>query len=142
MVQAPQTQAEPFNAEIEVFNRNEIKEILSGHLQAYYEYHCNRAEDLTKNVLETAQLDADTGSNVFEALFADKEEFRDRKSSRKFLETATCSVDTKVLHKLLAWVKDLVSLHGGEKCTIHRSSDTPEEIGGSLVPFVTKNQFW
>lgn len=77
-VQAPQTQIEPFYVRIELFSRKEIKEILSGHLQAYYEYHCNRAEDLTGDALETTQLDADTGSNIFEALFADKEEFRDQ----------------------------------------------------------------
>ena len=36
-------------------------------------------------------------------------------------------------------MKDLISLHGGEKGIIHRSSDIPEGIAGSLEPFVTKN---
>ena len=35
-------------------------------------------------------------------------------------------------------MKDLISLHGGEKGIIHRSSDIPEGIAGSLEPFVTK----
>ena len=35
-------------------------------------------------------------------------------------------------------MKDLISLHGGEKGIIHRSSDIPEGIAGSLELFVTK----
>ena len=109
---ASQGQAEPFHAEIELFKIEEIKKMIRDHLEAYYEYHFNRQDEISDDELETAELDAGTALKIFQALFADREEFRSQERARNFLGTATSPSDSAILGKFEVWIANLISLIG------------------------------
>ena len=137
--QASQTQVQPFHAEIELFSTEEIREMLRGHLEAYYEYHFNRQDELSEDELEIAELDAGTALKVFQALFADREEFRGQDRAQDFLRTARSSSDLAMLSDFMVWIEDLISLTGGDNGTVHRSSDSTEDLAIKLDSFVGIN---
>ena len=130
---------EPYHAEIELFSMEEIRKMLRGHLEAYYEYHFNRQDELSEDELEVAELDAGTALKVFQALFADREEFRGQYGAQDFLRTARNSLDMLVLDKFVVWIENLISLIGGGGGTVHRSSDTTEDLVFKLESFVGIN---
>ena len=134
--QASQTQVQPFHAEIELFNMEEIKRMVREHLEAYYDYHFNRQEELLGDELEAAELDAGTALKVFQALFADQKEFRGQDRAQNFLRNIRSSSVSAVLSKFMAWIKDLISLVGGERGIVQRSSDTTENLAFELETFV------
>ena len=137
--QASQEQAQPFNAEIELFSMEEITKMMTDHLEAYYEYHFNRQDEISEDELETAELDAGTALKIFQALFADREEFRSQERARNFLKTATSSSDSAILSKFEIWIAYLISLIGAEGGVVHRSSDTTEDLAFQLESFVGMN---
>lgn len=116
-----------------------IETILRGHLKAYYEYHCNRSEELKGDELEAAELDAGTAITAFEALFADRAEFRDKESTQRFFSATTSAEDPKMLAKLLSWVKDLMALYSCDNGVIHRSSRTSDSFYEYIEQFVAMN---
>lgn len=128
-------QAQPFHAEIELFNMEEITRMIRSHLEAYYEYHLNR-DGLSEDELETAELDAGTALTTFQALFADQEEFRSQERAQKFLLTAKDSSDCLILGKFEVWIASLMSLIGAEGGIVHRSSDTTEDLAFKVETFV------
>ena len=137
--QASQAQAQTYNAEIELFNMEDITKMMTGHLEAYYEYHFNRQDEISEDELETAELDAGTALKIFQALFADREEFRSQERARNFLETAKSSSDSAILSKFEVWIANLISLIGAEGGIVHRSSDTTEDLAIKLEAFVGMN---
>ncbi len=137
--QAFQTQVQPFHAEIELFNMEETRQMLREHLEAYYEYHFNRQDELEGDDLEAAELDAGTALKVFQALFADQEEFRSQDRAQNFLRTAKSPSDSAILSKFVAWIEHLISQVGGENGIVHRSSDTTENLAFKLETFVGMN---
>ncbi|KAK4692237.1 hypothetical protein P7C71_g4926, partial [Lecanoromycetidae sp. Uapishka_2] len=134
--QAPQTQVPAFHADIELFSMAVIEKILKEHLKAYYEYHCDRSVELKGDELEAAEMDATTAMDAFKALFADRAEFRDKETATKFLSATTSSSDSKMLFKLLSWVKDLISLYGCKDGSIHRSSEFSDNFYEHIEQFV------
>ena len=137
--QASKTQVQPFHAEIELFNMEEIRKMMREHLEAYYGYHFNRQDEVSEDELDTAELDAGTALKVFQALFADREEFRGQDRAQNFLRTAKSSSDSAILSELVAWIENLISLIGGEGGIVHRSSDTTEDLALKLETFVGIN---
>ena len=137
--QASQAQAQLYNAEIELFNVEEIMKMMANHLEAYYEYHFNRQEEISEDELETAELDAGTALKIFQALFADREEFRSQERVRNFLKTAKSSSDSAILSKFEVWIANLISLIGAEGGIVHRSSDTTDDLTLKLESFVGMN---
>ena len=109
------------------------------HLEAYYEYHFNRQDEISNDELEAAELDAGTALKIFQALFADREEFRSQDRARNFLETATGPSDSAILGKFEVWIANLISLIGAEEGIVHRSSDTTEDLTFKLETFVGMN---
>ena len=134
--QASQTQIQPFHAEIELFNMEEIRRMIHEHLEAYYDYHSKSQGELLGDELEAAELDAGTALKVFQALFADREEFRGQDRAQNFLRNATSLSVSAILTKFVAWIKDLISRVGGERGIVQRSSDTPENLAFELEIFV------
>ena len=117
----------------------EIRKMMREHLEAYYGYHLNRQDEVSEDELETAELDAGTALKVFQALFADREEFRGQDRAQNFLRTAKSSSDSAILSDLVAWTENLISLIGGEGGIVHRSSDTTEDLALKLETFVGIN---
>ena len=117
----------------------EIRKMICEHLEAYYEYHFNRQNELSEDELEAAELDAGTALKVFQALFADREEFRGQDRARNFLRTTKSSSDRAILSKFVAWIENLISLIGGEHGVVQRSSDTTEDLAFKLETFVGMN---
>ena len=136
---ASQTQVQPFHAEIELFNMEEIRQIIREHLEAYYNYHFNRHDELSEDELEAAELDAGTALKVFQALFADREEFRGQERAQNFLRTAKSPSDSAMLSDFAVWTENLISLVGGERGIVQRSSDTAENFAFELETFVGMN---
>ncbi len=137
--QASQTQVQPFHAEIELFNMEEIRNMMREHLEAYYEYHFNRQDEISEDELETAELDAGTALKVFQTLFIDRDEFRGQDRAQNFLRTAKSSSDSAILSTFVAWIESLISLIGGEHGIVYRSSDTTEDLAFNLETFVGMN---
>ena len=117
----------------------EIREMLRGHLEAYYEYHFNRQDELSEDELELAELDAGTALKVFQALFADREECRGQDRAQDFLRTAKTSSDMAILSDFMVWIENLITLVGGDGGTVHRSSDTTDDLAFKLESFVGMN---
>ena len=113
--------------------------MIRDHLEAYYEYNLNRQDEISDDELETAELDAGTALKIFQALFADREEFRSQERARNFLETATSPSDSVILGKFEIWMASLMSLIGAEGGIVHRSSDTTEDLTFKLETFVGMN---
>ena len=137
--QASQTQVQPFHAEIELFNMEEIRKMMRDHLEAYYEYHVNRQDELSEDELKTAELDAGTALKVFQALFADRQEFQGEDRAQNFLRTAKSSSESAILSDFVVWIESLISLIGGEGGILHRSGDTTEDLTFELETFVGIN---
>lgn len=137
--QASQTQVQLFHAEIELFSMEEIRTMLRGHLEAYYEYHFNLQDEISKDELEIAELDAGTALKVFQALFADREEFRGQDRAQDYLRTAESSSDMTIISDFMVWMVNLISQIGGDDGTVYRSSDTTEDLGFKLESFVGMN---
>ena len=117
----------------------EIKKMMREHLEAYCEYHFSRQDELSKDELETAELDAETALKVFQTLFADREEFRGQDRAQDFLRTAKDSSDFAILSDFVVWIENLISLIGGDGGIVHRSSDTTEALAFNLEAFVGNN---
>ena len=117
----------------------EIRKMMRDHLEAYYEYHFNRQDELSEDELETAELDAGTALKVFQALFADREEFQGEDRAQNFLRTAKSSSESGILNDFVVWIEDLISLIGGEGGVLHRSGDTTEDLAFELETFVGIN---
>ena len=109
------------------------------HFEAYYEYHFSRQDEVSEDELETAELDAGTALKVFQALFADREEFRGQERARAFLRTAKSSSDIAILSDFVSWIENLISRIGGEGGIVHRSSDTTDDLAFKLETFVGIN---
>ena len=109
------------------------------HLEAYYEYHFSRQDEISEDELETAELDAGTALKVFQALFADREEFRDQDRAQDFLRTAKSSSDIAILSDFAIWIENMISLVGSDGGIVHRSSDTTEDLAFNLEAFVGNN---
>ena len=134
--QASQTQVQPFHAEIELFNMEEIRKMIREHLEAYRDYHFNRQDELSEDELEAAELDAGTALKVFQALFADRKQFRGQNRAQRFLrQTKSASIST-ILSKFMDWIKHLIFLVGGERGIVQRWSDTTENLAFKLETFV------
>ena len=137
--QALETQVQPFHAEVELFNMEEIRKMIREHVQACYEYHFNRQVELSEDELEAAELDAETALKVFQALFSDQEGFRGQDRAQNFLRTAKRSSISAIVSKFMAWITNLISRVGGEGGIVHRSSDTTENLTFELETFVGTN---
>ena len=134
--QALETQVQSFRAEIEFFNMEEIGNIIREHVEACREYHLNRQPELSEDELETASNDAETALKIFQALFADQEGFEGPERAQNFVRMAVQSSISEIVSKFVAWVKDLISRVGGEGGSIHRSSDTTENLAFELDNFL------
>ena len=134
--QALETQVQPFHAEIELFNMEEIRKMIREHVEACHEYHLNRQPELSEDELEAAELDAKTALKVFQALFADQEGFGGPDRAQNFLRMAKRSSISEIVNKFVAWIKNLISRVGGEGGILHRSSDRTEDLAFELETFV------
>ena len=137
--QAFENQMQPFHAEVELFNMEEIRKMIHEHVHACYEYHFNRQLELSEDELEAAELDAETALKVFQALFSDQEGFRGQDRAQNFLRTAKRSSISAIVSKFMAWIKNLISRVGGEGGIVHRSSDSTEDLALELDTFVGTN---
>lgn len=117
----------------------EIKTMMREHLEAYYEYHFSRQDEISEDELETAELDAGTALKVFQALFADREEFRSQDRAQDFLRTAKSSSDIEILSDFVVWIENLIFQIGGDGGIVHRTSDTTEDLAFNLEAFVGNN---
>ena len=134
--QAFETQVQPFHAEVELFNMEEIRRMIREHVQACYEYHFNRQLELSEDELQAAELDTETALKVFQALFSDQVGFEGQDRAQNFLRIAKRSSISATVSKFVAWIRDLISRVGGEGGIIHRSSDSTENLAFELEPFV------
>lgn len=132
--QAWPTQNAPFKAEIELFEPEQIKSILTNHFQSYFKCHTQPTKGLDKEALEELEGHANTAFDAFQALFADHREFRTEASGHEFLSRAKLISDSAIPHKLYTWVEQLKSKYEADQGMIHMVADT--ELGLKMEPFV------
>lgn len=134
--QAWPTQNAPFKAEIDLFEPEQIKSILTNHFRSYFKYHSQSTKGLDQEALEELEGHATTAFDAFQALFADHREFRTERSGHEFLIRANLITDSAIPHKLYTWVEQLKSKYEADQGMIHMVADTAAELGLKMEPFV------
>lgn len=98
--QAQPSQNAPFTAEITLFEQDSIQDTLAKHLDWYYRYVHESVKAMDQEELDELKAFAQTTVEVFQDLFADRDEFTDEESTKEFLEQASSASDPKMLQTL------------------------------------------
>ncbi|KAL9596174.1 MAG: hypothetical protein Q9179_004711 [Wetmoreana sp. 5 TL-2023] len=134
--QARPSQTTRFKAEIVLFDEAKIKSILKGHLHDCWVNNNTVKEETDPDAFEDVKNKFDTAFEVFQALFADHEEFQDRTKMSQFLEDMESSEDDGILKKLLRWTDDAISINGAVNGLIYRSGESTQSFGHNIETFV------
>ncbi|KAL8700471.1 MAG: hypothetical protein Q9201_005432 [Fulgogasparrea decipioides] len=130
------SQTTRFKAEIVLFDEAKIKSILKGHLHDCWVNNNTVKEETDPDAFEDVKNKFDTAFEVFQALFADHEEFQDRTKMSQFLEDMESSEDDGILKKLLRWTDDAISINGAVNGLIYRSGESTQSFGHNIETFV------
>ncbi len=132
-------QETPFLATVELFGRIEIHGMLQDYLEAYYQFHLEKEEDLDEEELNERELKARTAFDVLVAIFAEQDCFRDENCALEFLNRATSDKDQTILQCFSAWIDELMEQHKPQDGLVHLTASTAEELNILLEPWVTTN---
>lgn len=133
--QAWPTQKTPFAAEIEFFESKKRETVLRAHLDDYCRFYFEPREEIHNDLVEEYENQACTAFEVFQALFADHDEFSDEDSAIKLLSIARDEGKERVLAKLLAWMNELLSSLDMRDGIVDCKADSVRELADYLAPF-------
>ncbi|KAL9014791.1 MAG: hypothetical protein Q9173_000582 [Seirophora scorigena] len=122
------SQTSAFKAEVVLFDREKVKTILEGHLQDYTVGRFEEKDNLDVDASEDMRNPSNTAIDIFQALFANHQEFQDEADVHLYLGATQHSVDT-ILPQLIRWTEDLVSESGATDRWIHKSAQTASSLG-------------
>ncbi len=109
--------------------------VIRDHVDDYWTYEFESHDDLDEDTVQQYEERSNTALEVFQALFADREEFADEDSTEQFLSGAQDKGRQYLVDKFLIWTTSLLlSLESNENL-VHCNADTVEELADDLEPF-------
>ena len=134
--QARLSQKTPFVAEIVLYEPASVQRTLKSHFGWYYRHLHESLETMDQEAIDDLNAHVETASEIFQALFANREEFSDEERMKDFLEQAQSESDPEMLQTLFEWIQESISYFGAEDRIIRRSAYAPEELARETEPFV------
>ena len=138
--QAAETQKEPFEAEILLFDIREVNAILKEMYRNYYQWFVDRPSRDEEDEAETLQHLASTALTCFKSILADHKEFGNDQLASEFLGSGESPSDTRLLSKMSQWTSDMMSSHETEPGIIRLAASTAEDLQIELEPFVMEKE--
>lgn len=122
-------------AEIKFYGVDKIRTIIQHEFRAYYNYSIanNNVED--QELQEELCASQETAVETFQALFANRDEFRDEDAMKDFFCTAKSAEDKNMLPILHKWVEGILIEHGADGGLLRLNAHTVEELAGKVGPF-------
>ena len=133
---ASESQKNPFLAEVEFHGTDQINAMLKEHYLHYYRFYAERPDGLEGDELDVMEAKATTAKEVFSALYADRKEFQDDASAKRFLNSGVSENDKDILEQLLQWSHDMIYRQRGGAQAVCFIADTAEDLSEKLEPFV------
>ncbi|KAM0805279.1 hypothetical protein BDR22DRAFT_969026 [Usnea florida] len=134
--QALPSQQTPFMSEITLERPITVRRILQSHLDRYHSSLCLSNETMDQEAIDELNAHVSTAIEIFQELFADREEFSNEERTREYLERAQSASDTKMLDQLCEWIQESISNYGAEGGILRRSAYAPEELANEIERFV------
>ena len=134
--QAQTSQKAPFTAEIALIEEISMKRMLAKYIGWYYSYVHDAVETMDQEAVDELKAQAQTTTETFQALFADRDEFSDEERTKNSLEQIQSPSDPEMLQTLYGWIKESISKCGAEDGIIYRSAYAPDELAGETERFV------
>ena len=134
--QAQRSQKAPFMAEITLIESSVVQRMLQTNIASYYRYLHRSVENMDQEDIDELNGQVSTALEIFQALFANQDEFSNEERTKAFLEQAQSASDPKILRKLSGWVQESISKCGAEDGIIRRSADAPEELARETERFI------
>lgn len=119
-----------------MFNHNTIRVILQVHLEKYYKYNFESRDDLDQEALDELNAESTTALETFQALFLNRDQFKNENSANRYIQKASSACDKDILEQLYQWVHESISKSGAQNGIILRSADAPDELANNIARFV------
>ena len=130
--QAQPSQKAPFMAEITLLESPLVQRMLMTHLDWYHRYLHQSGDTMDQEAVDELNGHVETATETFQALFADREEFRTEERTHQFLEQA----HPEMLQIFSDWIQESISECGAEDGIIRRSAHAPDELARETERFV------
>ena len=134
--QALPSQKTPFMAEITLEGPITVRRILQAHLGWFYSSLHLPIETMDQEAIDELNAHVSTAIEIFQELFADREECSNEERTREYLERAQSASDTKMLDQLCGWIQESISNYGAEGEILRRSAYAPDELANEIERFV------
>ncbi|KAK5120153.1 hypothetical protein LTR85_006634 [Meristemomyces frigidus] len=135
-----------FLGEVEFFDRQERREVLSNFFAAYYRathHEGDSDEGVFVSSPTTAEGEEETNirndvADAFVAMFCDHAECGDAWAARQFLDSAKSEDDPEMLSTIYGWADKAIRKAAGQAQTVVLEASTGGELLKKLEPFSTK----
>lgn len=130
-------QLTPFRAEIQLFEPEQIEGLSKEHHRAYCNHVFGDKDGFEQDLLDEMELKSKTALEVFQALFADHQIFRNETAANSFLGgSKNTTEEADVISKLVNWTIELASKHDAQDTLIYKDAHTAADLGVIIEPFI------
>lgn len=122
-------------AEIKFYGLDKIRNIVQHEFRAYYNFTIANIDDENQETKDELSACQETAVEIFKALFANREEFRNEDTIEDFFGTAESAKDRDMLNTLIKWVERIMVEYGANDGLLCLNAYSVEELAGKVAPF-------